>query len=97
MNQVPDHKPYCCTFKSKKMEPHPYNQPPEENRMPPAETGNASNPSPHNDAMEPENKSQLIDERGEKYLREISSPEDYPDEQDWEDANKIIGEESKDQ
>lgn len=79
------------------MLPEQNNPSPGEGRMPPAQTGNASNPSPHNDAVEPENSSQLIDKRGEKYLREISSPEDYPDEQDWEDANKIIREENEGQ
>ena len=38
---------------------------------------------------------QLIDKRGENYLREVACPEDYPDEQDWEEANKIIEKEKK--
>ena len=56
-------------------------------KFPPANIGNASNPAPNEDAGEG---SQLIDKKGEKYLREVASPEDYPDEQDWEEANKII-------
>ncbi len=72
------------------------NYPPNEHKMPPAETGNASNPSPHDDDLEPVAQSQLLDERAEKYLRESASPEDYPDEEDWEDANKILRDQDKD-
>jgi hypothetical protein len=55
----------------------------------PAETGNASNPSPHEGSAEPEG-SQLLNEKAEKYLREVAPIEDYPDEQDWEEANNTI-------
>lgn len=58
--------------------------------LPPAETGNASNPAPHNSDLEPDNNNQLLDGRAEKYLREVASPEDYPDEEDWQDAEKIM-------
>jgi hypothetical protein len=67
-----------------------------EERMPPAETGNASNPSPANDDLNPVQQHQLIDERGEKYLREVSSPEDYPDDEDWEEASKTLNDNKKD-
>lgn len=67
---------------------------PEQEAFPPANIGNASNPAPDDDANAPEG-AQLIDKRGEKYLREVASPEDYPDEQDWEEANKIIEKEKK--
>ncbi len=61
----------------------------------PAETGNASNPSSNAGANAP-NSNQLLDEKAEKYLRESAPVEDYPDEQDWEEANKIIdGEKEK--
>jgi hypothetical protein len=43
-------------------------------------TGNASNPSPDNQLKPQAN--QLIDEKGEKYLREVASIEDLPDAQD---------------
>jgi hypothetical protein len=43
----------------------------------PALTGNASNPSPRNDS-EP-NSDQLINKKGEKYLREGGNIEDLPD------------------
>ena len=55
--------------------------------MPPAETGNASNPSPR-EGVGPAGGNQLIDEKGEKYLREVSSPEDYPDAQDEQDREE---------
>jgi len=70
---------------------------PDEGRLTPAESGNASNPSPKEDDISPVQQEQLIDKRGEKYLREVSSPEDYPDEEDWEDANEILDNGNKDQ
>ena len=63
------------------------NSAPKQDAFPPANIGNASNPTPDEGAGEGV---QLIDKKGEKYLREVASPEDYPDEQDWEEANKII-------
>lgn len=63
----------------------------EQNAFPPANIGNASNPAPGDDSN---TGNQLIDKKGEKYLREVASPEDYPDEQDWEEANKIIEKEN---
>ena len=78
-----------CLLLKKAMDQENRNK--QESKMPPAETGNASNPSPHNDRLEPAaNNSQLLNERAEKYLRESASPEDYPDEQDWEDADKVL-------
>ena len=62
---------------------------PEPEHLPNAETGNASNPTPQERDLEPQ-KDQLIDERGEKYLREIASPEDYPDAQDAADAERAL-------
>ena len=56
----------------------------QEGRLPTVGTGNASNPSPRTEA-EPES-NQLIDKKGEKYLREVSSPEDYPDAEDEKEA-----------
>ena len=66
-----------------------------EGRMPPAETGNASNPLGEG-GLEPVENNRLIDERGEKYLREVSSPEDYPDDEDWEAADKTLNDHKKD-
>ena len=62
---------------------------PAEEHLPNAETGNASNPTPQDRGLEPQ-KNQLIDERGEKYLREVASPEDYPDPQEAADAEKEL-------
>jgi hypothetical protein len=65
------------------------NNKPGQDAFPPANIGNASNPAPNEEAGAPEG-NQLIDKKGEKYLREVAAPEDYPDEQDWEEANKMI-------
>lgn len=54
----------------------------------PAESGNASNPSPHNAAAPAEN--QLLDKHAEKYLREVANIEDVPDAQDQEDMDETI-------
>ena len=59
--------------------------------FPPANTGNASNPSPGDASGAPHN--QLLDEKAEKYIREAAPIEDYPDEQDWQEAEKDIAEE----
>jgi hypothetical protein len=56
--------------------------------LPAAGTGNASNPSPNSEA-EP-GKNQLLDERAEKYLREVSSPEDYADPEDAQDMDEQL-------
>lgn len=64
-------------------------------KLPPAETGNASNPSPHNEKMEPANNNQLLNEKAEKYLRESASIEDYPDAQDQSEADETIKKENQ--
>jgi hypothetical protein len=51
-----------------------------------ADTGNASNPSPDSGVSIP--KEQLIDEKGEKYLREVASIEDLPDAADQQEAEE---------
>ncbi len=69
------------------------NQQPAHNQKennPPAETGNASNPAPHDNSMEPAAGNQLLNERAEKYLRESASIEDMPDEQDWQEAEEEL-------
>lgn len=72
----------------KKMMQHDKQHQQGEGVMPPAETGNASNPSSH-EGMGPAGGNQLIHEKGEKYLREVSSPEDYPDSQDEQDRENL--------
>jgi len=56
------------------------------------QTGNASNPSP-DEGMQPQNREALIDEKGEKYLREVSNPEDYPDPQEAQEGEDRSDEE----
>lgn len=60
--------------------------------FPPANTGNASNPSADDQTGAPSD-NQLLDEKAEKYLREAAPIEDYPDDEDWQEAEKTIEEE----
>jgi hypothetical protein len=62
-------------------------------KLPVADTGNASNPSPHNRKTEPVNNDQFPGEGAEKYLRESANIEDEADAQDQQDADAIIEEE----
>ena len=62
----------------------------QDQRLPPAETGNASNPSSHKKDMEPVNNNQLLNEKAEKYLRESANIEDEPDSQDQQDADEVF-------
>ncbi len=55
----------------------------------PAQTGNASNPSPRNDAQSDVNE-QILPKEAETYLREAGNIEDMPDAQDEEEA-KVAG------
>jgi hypothetical protein len=59
----------------------------EDNKLPPAKTGNASNPSADTTGS---TGNQLIDEKGEKYLREAANIEDLPDENDQQDMDRSI-------
>ena len=61
---------------------------PDDSKFPPADYGNASNPSPHPDEAPQEN--QLLGKRAEKYLREVASPEDYPDAEDEQEMDETI-------
>ncbi len=63
-----------------------------EGKLPPAPTGNTSNPSDREQPEVPEGENQLLDARAEKYLRESASIEDLPDEQDWQDADQQLRE-----
>jgi hypothetical protein len=62
----------------------------QDQNLPAADTGNASNPSPHNNEMEPATNNQLLSKKAEKYLRESANIEDEPDAQDQQDADEII-------
>jgi hypothetical protein len=59
-------------------------------KLPAADTGNASNPSPHPANLKPVNNDQLLNENAEKYLRESANIEDEPDAQDQQDADEVI-------
>jgi hypothetical protein len=59
-------------------------------KMPSADTGNASNPSPRNKKMEPLSNNQLLGEKAEKYLRESANIEDEPDPQEQKDAEEVF-------
>ena len=61
-----------------------------EPRLPSADTGNASNPSPHDKKWEPPGEDQLLNERSEKYLRESANIEDEPEAQDLKDADERL-------
>lgn len=59
-------------------------------KLPSADTGNASNPSPHSGNLEAVNNDQLLNEKAEKYLRESANIEDEPDAQDQQEADEVI-------
>lgn len=78
------------------MQPDQTNPPaaPENQKFPAADYGNASNPSPYDDALQlPEN--QLLDKHAEKYLREVASIEDVPDAEDQQEMDEIIKKEKE--
>ena len=54
-----------------------------------AGTGNASNPSPTDQEMEPAG-NQLLNEKAEKYLRESGNIEDMPDVNDEEEMDRKV-------
>jgi hypothetical protein len=68
----------------------------DEEGLPAAETGNASNPSPRKEEIEPVNDNQLLNEKAEKYIREVASIEDVPDAQDQQDMDEAIERGKKD-
>ena len=72
------------------------NQPGEtgKERLPAADTGNASNPSPGN-ANESEGTNQLLNQEAEKYLREVASIEDLPDARDQENMEESFKNKNK--
>jgi len=63
-------------------------------KLPGAGTGNASNPSGHDTTREPAH-NQLLDEKAEKYIREVANIEDVPDAQDQQEAEEIIRKEQR--
>ena len=63
---------------------------PEEAKVPSFNTGNASNPASDDDSFSPSPGSQLLDEKAEKYLREVASIEDVPDAQDQKEMDETL-------
>jgi hypothetical protein len=59
----------------------------------PAQTGNASNPSPDDRSFDDAGNEQLLDKNAEKYLRESASIEDLPDAKDQQEMENNFGEE----
>jgi hypothetical protein len=74
---------------------HDDNKSHEKGRMPAAPTGNASNPSAEDEVTDNVGDQQLLDSRAEKYLREVASIEDLPDEQDWQDAEDNLSDDKR--
>ncbi len=54
--------------------------------------GHASNPLA-DDEMVSGGPEGLLDERADKYIREVAPIEDYPDDQDMQDMNQVIEDE----
>lgn len=71
------------------------NQSENKNKLPAADTGNASNPTPHDKRMEPQTDEQLLNKKAEKYLRESANIEDEPDPQDELNAEETISTEKE--
>ena len=59
-------------------------------KAPSVNTGNASNPAPDDDSLSSSPGSQLLDEKAEKYLREVASIEDVPDAQDQQEMDETL-------
>jgi hypothetical protein len=61
---------------------------------PKAAMGNASNPTADESAT-PAGPQGLLDQRADKYIREVAPIEDVPDDEDQQDIERIIREESE--
>ena len=66
---------------------------PVDEKAPSVNTGNASNPAPDDDSLYPSPGNQLLDEKAEKYLREVASIEDVPDAQDQKEMDETLKQE----
>ena len=67
---------------------------PQGNQLPAADTGNASNPTPHAHQT-PSNDQQLLNKKAETYLRESGNIEDMPDPQEEENAAETMEQKGK--
>lgn len=55
--------------------------------------GNASNAGPHDEKFEPAgNENQLLDKNAEKYLRQVTSPEEMPDAEESQELDEGLNE-----
>lgn len=70
---------------------------PIDDKAPSVNTGNASNPAPDDDSLYPSPGAQLLDEKAEKYLREVASIEDVPDAQDQKEMDETLQKEQKEE
>ena len=66
-------------------------------KAPSVNTGNASNPAPDDESLSPSPGTQLLDEKAEKYLREVASIEDVPDAQDQREMDDVLQKKEKEQ
>ena len=66
----------------------------EPDQLPVADTGNASNPTPHEGETEPVG-NQVLGKKAEKYLRESANIEDVPDPQEELDADAALSADSE--
>lgn len=69
---------------------------PEEAKAPAANIGIASNPAPDGNNLQDSHGNQLLDEKAEKYLREVASIEDVPDAQDQLEMDETLRETNTD-
>jgi hypothetical protein len=63
---------------------------PVDDKAPSVNTGNASNPAPDDDSLYPSPGDQLLNEKAEKYLREVASIEDVPDALDQKEMDETL-------
>lgn len=63
---------------------------PIDDKAPSVNTGNASNPAPDDDSLYPSPGNQLLNEKAEKYLREVASIEDVPDALDQKEMDETL-------
>jgi hypothetical protein len=70
---------------------------PEDAKAASVNTGNASNPSPDDGSLDPSPGNQLLDEKAEKYLREVASIEDVPDAQDQKEMDDTLQQNKKEE
>ncbi len=67
---------------------------PANEKAPTVNTGNASNPAPDDASLSPLLGDRLLDEKAEKYLREVASIEDMPDAQDQQEMDETLKKEN---